>query len=135
RPGLRRCDSVVAPKTAKTAWHRDTCFDSPTSRERLAKMATKITVVVAVSRRDPDRTAGSTAATVIPAPSDRQAGAGRAAVDRPTRPSPWISAKKPRGLATRTPNRTMNGRLEGSPTSVGLVAAYFVATAAAMAMP
>ena len=83
-PAERKCDRVVAPKTTNTAWHSDTWRDRPTSSERLAKISTKATVVVAVRSCEPLRTAGSARATATSATS---AGTGgRACARRWVRP-------------------------------------------------
>src|SRR5207244_2963603 len=64
-PAVSRWARVVAPNTANTAWHSETWREGPTSSDRLEKIRTKTTVVVAVSNWEPLRAAGATAALVM----------------------------------------------------------------------
>ena len=119
-PALRRCDSVVAPKTTKTAWQSDTCRERPTRRERLAKTRTNPRVELAVSNRAPLRRVGSNPATATSVTSRGQ-GKVRPTARRPVRTAAarvrTTSWKNPFGDRTSAAKRMMNGRLLGRPFS------------------
>ena len=89
---------------------------------------------MAVNRLAPFRISGTSAAAPASSPICVH-GTFEPTVGAIDRPRSRTSEKRSFGLNTSTANSTMNGMLLGRPTRVGLVAAYFVDTAAAMAMP
>ncbi len=123
-----------APMAAKVAWHSDTWPDSRTSRPRERKRIKKVRALVKSVRSLPtscgtkhSRTVNGTARPSWARPGiDHRGRMARTTVSR--------VCPLPRGVKSRTRNRTTNGMLAASPLSSVSWLKYLVRMAAATPM-